>query len=529
MLDAWYYGDVNGENGDLCAWVFGSPLGGGSGARYNQVIGSGHYYLQLEWSNVDGGCSSDMSPPVNSSAPTAPSGTTQVGLALTAAPGSWTNGVYVYPGPDPMNPRWVSATPTYGYQWQRCGVSCSDITGATSSTYTPVTADVGSKLRVGVSAAVGHGTSGLTYSPQTGTAVTQLPVAVNTALPQISGTAQVGQVLTASPGIWTSTTTPTYAYQWRQCNAAGSCTDIPGATSPTYTLAAGDGGSTIRVTVVATNAGGPSAPATSLPTAPLPQMAAPTNTAAPSISGTAQVGQTLTASPGSWTSGATPTFTYQWRSCDSGGTGCTDIPGATSPAYTLAAGDAGSTIKVAVSATNAGGTTGPVASPQTAIVAAPASGGGGGGGTGGGGSGGGGSGGGSTSVTTTPASVIPTPSAAPTTTQAPFTPARTLTTHEVVVPKAVVLAAALTHGKTGKLRVKLTTGSGKTLVTATIKHKASLIAKVRSRFSDMKTGKTYTLPWKPPTSLRGPITVCMVATNSVGKSGKAACAAATVL
>ena len=263
-------------------------------------------------------------------------------------------------------------------------------------------------------------------------------------------------------------------------------------------------------------------------------MTAPTNTAAPSISGTAQVGQTLTASPGTWTSGVTPTYAYQWRTCDSGGSGCADIAGATSPTYTPVTGDAGSTIKVNVSATNAGGTTGPVASTQTATVAAAATsggGGGGGGGSGGGGSNGGGGGSsGGTSAPTNPAPVIATPVTAPTTTtQAPFTPVRTLTTHEVVVPKTVVLAAALTHGKTGKLRVKLTTGSGKTLVTATIKHKASLIAKVRSRFSNMKTGKTYTLPWKPPTTLRGAITVCMVATNSVGKSGKAACAPATVL
>jgi hypothetical protein len=52
---AWY--DSSGyEDGDKCAWNFGAPLGGGAGAEYNQVIGSGHYYLQQEWSNHSSGC-----------------------------------------------------------------------------------------------------------------------------------------------------------------------------------------------------------------------------------------------------------------------------------------------------------------------------------------------------------------------------------------------------------------------------------------------------------------------------------------
>lgn len=52
---AWY--DRRGyENGDKCAWNFGTPLGGGSGAEYNQVINGGLYYLQQEWSNASNGC-----------------------------------------------------------------------------------------------------------------------------------------------------------------------------------------------------------------------------------------------------------------------------------------------------------------------------------------------------------------------------------------------------------------------------------------------------------------------------------------
>jgi hypothetical protein len=43
---------------------------------------------------------------------------------------------------------------------------------------------------------------------------------------------------------------------------------------------------------------------------------APVNSAAPTISGTPQVGQTLTANPGTWNSDTTPTYTYQWQRCD---------------------------------------------------------------------------------------------------------------------------------------------------------------------------------------------------------------------
>ncbi len=54
-LNAWY--DRRGyENGDKCAWNFGTILGGNAGAEWNQVIGGHDYYLQQEWSNANSGC-----------------------------------------------------------------------------------------------------------------------------------------------------------------------------------------------------------------------------------------------------------------------------------------------------------------------------------------------------------------------------------------------------------------------------------------------------------------------------------------
>ncbi len=52
---AWY--DKQGaENGDKCAWTFGTALGSTASGQYNQLINGGTYYLQREWSNYSSGC-----------------------------------------------------------------------------------------------------------------------------------------------------------------------------------------------------------------------------------------------------------------------------------------------------------------------------------------------------------------------------------------------------------------------------------------------------------------------------------------
>ncbi len=83
-------------------------------------------------------------PPVNTALPTLSGGIPHVGEAINASNGSWTNG------------------PTsYAYAWLRCnssGSGCSVISGKTSSSYTPVTADEGSTLKVEVKATNAYGT-----------------------------------------------------------------------------------------------------------------------------------------------------------------------------------------------------------------------------------------------------------------------------------------------------------------------------------------------------------------------------------
>jgi len=83
------------------------------------------------------------------------------------------------------------------------------------------------------------------------------PAPVNTVLPSISGTLNLGQLLTASTGTWTNSPTG-YTYQWQRGGV-----NIGGATANTYTTVLADVGQTLTVIVTASNASGAGAPATS--------------------------------------------------------------------------------------------------------------------------------------------------------------------------------------------------------------------------------------------------------------------------
>ncbi len=127
--------------------------------------------------------------------------------------------------------KWSGAGPmTYAYQWQRCntaGESCTNISGATASTYTPSSEDVGSTLTVVVTATNGAGDASASATP---TAVVIADTLGNVVAPKVTGSPQVGAVLTADPGEWRGVQPFSYAYQWQLCDSKGeSCADISGA------------------------------------------------------------------------------------------------------------------------------------------------------------------------------------------------------------------------------------------------------------------------------------------------------------
>ena len=83
---------------------------------------------------------------------------------------------------------------------------------------------------------------------------------------------------------------------------------------------------------------------------------APISTGAPTLSGTPQVGASLTTGSGQW-DGAPTTFGYRWLRCDADGADCAPIAGAHDSSYTPDAADAYSRVVSEVTAENFSGST----------------------------------------------------------------------------------------------------------------------------------------------------------------------------
>jgi hypothetical protein len=89
----------------------------------------------------------------------------------------------------------------------------------------------------------------------------------------------------------------------------------------------------------------------------------PVNTVAPAITGTAQEGQTVTCSTGTWTGTPTITFGYQWKRNGS------NIGSATNSTYVLVTADVSQSITCQVTATNGSGSASATSNTITPIAA----------------------------------------------------------------------------------------------------------------------------------------------------------------
>jgi hypothetical protein len=102
----------------------------------------------------------------------------------------------------------------------------------------------------------------------------------------------------------------------------------------------------------------------------------PVNTAAPTVSDTTpEVGQALTASPGTWTGTQPIAFAYQWLRCNSGGQQCAAIQDAAAQEYTVRPADLNATLRVRVTATNASGSATAQSDATARVAPAPTGGG----------------------------------------------------------------------------------------------------------------------------------------------------------
>ena len=258
---------------------------------------------------------------------------------------------------------------TFTYQWL---VDGAEINGATDSTYIVIAADEGKPIEVRVAFTDDAGNpESLTSNPFRSAPpliIRDVPVIASntpaTGAPTITGTVRVGETLTAnttdisdSDGL----NKATFTYQW-----LADDTDITDATGSTYALVAANEGKTVKVRLSFTDDAGNDESLTSAPTAAVTASNTPA-TGEPTITGTAQVGETLTAN----TTGIADsdglinaTFTYQWLADD------TDITDATGSTYTLAAADEGKTVKVRVSFTDDRGHQETLTSTATAAVTA---------------------------------------------------------------------------------------------------------------------------------------------------------------
>ena len=286
---------------------------------------------------------------VNSASTGAPTigGTAQVGETLTAN----TSGIADADG---------LANATFSYQWLADDI---EIAGATGSTYTLTDSEESKAITVRVSFTDDADNEETLTSAATDV-VDARPNSPATGLPAISGTIQVGETLTAdTSGVSDADglSSVQYEYQWLADDS-----DIAGATGLTYTLTDSEESKTVKVQVSFTDDAGNEETLTSAATGAVDARPNSPATGAPTISGTAQVGETLTAD----TSGiadadglSSVQYEYQWLADDS------DIAGATNTTYTLTDSEESKAITVQVSFTDDAGNEETLTSAATDVVA----------------------------------------------------------------------------------------------------------------------------------------------------------------
>ena len=345
-----------------------NPIDGATGRTYTLVAADEGELIRFEVTPVaQSGTSLGL--PVTSAAvgpvaapPNAPPTASNVSISGIPQVGEVLTGSFIYA--DAENDPAGAST----FRWLR---GDTPIAGATAPRYTLGAADQGALVSFEVTPVAQSGTR--TGRPIVSAAVG--PVAPPINLPPtasnvlISGTAQVGQVLTGSFVYADAENNPQGASTFRWLRGT---TPIDGATAPTYTLVAANQGATVsfEVTPVAQTGTSPGLPVPSPAVGPVAAaLDDPPVASVVRITGTPQVGQVLTGSYAYSDTEADPqgVSTFRWLR------GTTPIAGATAQTYTLAAADQGATVSFEVTPVAQTGTSPgrPVVSAGAGPVAAP--------------------------------------------------------------------------------------------------------------------------------------------------------------
>lgn len=288
------------------------------------------------------------------------SGTAAVGRVLSSTTGMWNaNG---------------STITGYSYQWQTStdgSSGWSDISGATSSTFTMTTAELGLYMRVVVGATNSLGT---TTANSLATAVVASGLAAApTTLTTAAGDSQLVLGWTA-PTTLNGGVTSDYEIQYKDSTTSTWTTIRVGSAVTTFTLTGLTNAVSYDWKIGAVTAAGVGTVATWTASLGSTPYTTPSNSAIPTLTGTPAIGRTLSADKGTWSAnGRAATYTYQWQ-ISSDGTSFTNLSGATQATYTpSSSADAGKYLRVRVSATNTAGTVSADSVATTAVESGLAS------------------------------------------------------------------------------------------------------------------------------------------------------------
>lgn len=287
--------------------------------------------------------------PANTSLPSI-SGSGINGQSLSTSDGTWSD-----------NGQSITGTT---YKWQRnTGSGWSDISSATTSTYSLTANDVGATVRSVVSKTNSAGTSAA-YS---NTSATILPLAPGE--PNLSGvTAGDGQ-LTVSYSAPSSNGGGTITAYHYSLDAGTTWVTNAAISSTPFVITGLSNGTMYTLALRAVNAGGYSIPSGTIAGTPF---SSPLNTSLPVLQGTPRIGESLSMSTGSWSANgsAFTSSSQQWQR--NSGSGWTNISGQTGTTYGVSNADLGAQLRVSVTRTNAAGTTVAFSSPSSSIaVTAP--------------------------------------------------------------------------------------------------------------------------------------------------------------